>query len=216
MSRGRLIIWGAGGHGRVVADVAEASGWEIVAFVAQGEGGTTRRGGKELPLVTDAALRAGLAAGAALPFEATAIALGVGDNAARLAMAELVPEPLLPALVHPSAIVSPSASFRAGTVLLPLVVVNARATVGRGVILNTGCVVEHDCRVDDGAHLSPGAIIAGGVTVERLAWVGTGAVVIPGRTVGAGAIVGAGSTAHRDVPPGATVVGNPARLVPGK
>lgn len=216
MSVKQIIVWGAGGHGRVVADVAEASGWEIVAFVAQGAPGFTRRSERDLPLIPDQDLRTVLAAGTALPHRASAIALGVGDNAARLALAELIPEAMLPTLVHPSAIVSPSAVLGPGTVVLPMVVVNARAAMARATILNTGCIVEHDCRVGDGAHISPGGILAGGVTVERLAWVGTGAVVIPRCTIGEGAIVGAGSTAHRDVPPGVTVVGNPARLVPGK
>lgn len=214
MSRGRILVWGSGGHGQVVADVAEAAGWEIAGFIAT-EPGTTERAGRSLTVHADREIRA-LSAGGALPPGVTAIALGVGDNATRWGLAELLPERWLPTLIHPTAVVSPSAAIGAGTVLLPLVVVNARAKVGRGVILNTAAVVEHDCRIDDGAHLSPGALLGGGVVIERLAWIGTGGVVIPRMVVGAGAILGAGSTAHKDLPAAGTYVGNPARVVPGR
>lgn len=214
MTRGRILVWGTGGHGQVVADVAEAAGWEIVGFIAT-EAGRTDRGGRALEVFADQAIRAAVG-GNTLPAGATALALGIGDNGVRWGIAELMPERWLPLLVHPSAIVSPSATIGAGTVLLPQVVVNARARIGRGVILNTGAVVEHDCQLADGVHLSPGALLGGGVIVERLAWIGTGGVVIPRKVVGAGAILGAGSTAHKDLPAGATYVGNPARAVPGR
>ena len=216
MSQGRILVWGAGGHGQVVADVAEASGWEIAGFIAQASGGTVERSGSRSPVFADAEIRAAVMTGTPLPAGARALALGIGANDVRSALAALIPDQLLPVLRHPSAVISPSATLGPGTVALPMVVVNARASIGRGVILNTGAIVEHDCRVGDGVHLSPGAIIAGEVVVEGQAWIGTGAVVIPRRVVGSGAIVGAGSTAHRDVPPGVTVVGNPARVVPGK
>ena len=216
MNQRRILIWGAGGHGQVVADVAEASGWEVVGFVAREAGAPMARAGRLIPIIEGSATRAALSAEGSLPLGAEVIGLGVGSNSDRLAIATLLDDRVLPPLIHPSAVISPSAQIGAGTVALPNVVVNARASVGRAVILNTAVVVEHDCRVGEGVHLSPGAVLAGEVVVERLAWVGTGAVVIPRLTIGEGAIVGAGSTAHRDVPPGATVVGNPARLVPGK
>ena len=216
MTGARILIWGAGGHGHVVADVAQAAGWTIAGFISQAGGEDIQRTGVSSPAFPDAAIRAALATGGPLPAGATALALGIGANDVRAAVAALIPDALLPVLRHPSAVVSPSARIAPGTVLLPMVVVNARAEIGRGTILNTGAIVEHDCRVGAGAHLSPGAIIAGEVVVESLAWIGTGAVVIPRRVIGAGAIVGAGSTAHRDVPAGTTVVGNPARVVPGK
>ena len=80
-------------------------------------------------------------------------------------------------------------------------------------IINTGCIVEHDCVVRTNAHLSPGVRLAGGAMVGRGAHVGTGGIVLPGVKVGDGAIVGAGAVVTRDVPPGATVVGVPARAV---
>lgn len=216
MTGRRIIVWGAGGHGQVVADVAEACGWEVAAFVARESAGPTPRAGRSLPVLSDAAARAALAGGAPLPLEAVGVALGVGDNDLRLSIASLVGYDRLPVLVHPSAILSPSARLGPGTVVMPNVVVNARAIVGAAVILNTSSVVEHDCRVGDGAHLSPGALLGGEVIVERLAWICTGGVVIPRRTVGEGAILGAGSTAHKDLRGGATYVGNPARVIPGR
>src|SRR5258705_92626 len=127
MSRGRILVWGAGGHGHVVADIAEACGWEVVAFVAREAGAPVPRSGKSLPVLDGAALSAALAKAEPLPHGATAIALGVGDNAQRLAIAAALNDRDLPALIHPSVVVSPSARLGAGTVAMPNVVVNARA-----------------------------------------------------------------------------------------
>lgn len=216
MTPRRILVWGAGGHGQVVADVAEACGWEVAGFIARDVTQPIPRGAGAVASIADRQVRESLAQGTALPLGAVAIALGVGDNTTRLAIAALIAVDQIPALLHPSAVVSRSAVIGPGTVVMPRVVVNARAIIGRAVILNTAAVVEHDCRVEEGAHLSPGALLGGEVVVERLAWIGIGGVVIPRRTIGAGAVVGAGSTAHRDVASGATVVGNPARVVPGK
>ncbi len=117
----------------------------------------------------------------------------------------------IPRLVHPSAVVSPSAHLGRGVMIMAGAIVNAEAHLGDNVIVNSGAIVEHDCRVGDHAHLGPRASLAGGVTVGACAHVGIGAVVLQGLTVGARAIVGAGSVVLHDVPDGVTVFGVPAR-----
>jgi acetyltransferase EpsM len=148
------------------------------------------------------------------PREWDALALGIGDNRARLDAFRRVPGDLWRVLAHPSAVLSPSAGVGAGTVVMPLAVLNANARVGSAVIVNTGAVVEHDCRVGNGAHLSPRCVLAGGARVGEGAWVGAGATVLPGICVGAWAMVGAGAVVVRDVPEGTVVVGVPARPRP--
>jgi UDP-N-acetylbacillosamine N-acetyltransferase/acetyltransferase EpsM len=205
-----IIVWGAGGHGRVVAEVALSAGFRVVGFVdADPRKLGSPVGGSGLAVV--ATERDFL--DDRTTWSTTAVALGIGDNAARVRAMAFLPAALLPPLVHPSAVVSPTARLGAGTVVMPNVTVNADAITGEGVILNSGCIVEHDCRLATGVHVSPGAILAGAVCLEQESWVGAGATVIPGCSVGARTIIGAGSVVVSDVPPDSTFVGVPARAI---
>lgn len=209
----RVLVWGGGGHGKVVADVARAAGWAVVGFVDLDPakvGLVVEPGGAKV-LYEEARFYEALGSGER-SFDA--VALGIGNNRARLAALERLRGRIeMPVLIHPSAVVSPTATVEEGTVIMPKAVLNAAASVGRGVIVNTAAVVEHDCVVEEGVHVSPNATLAGAVRVRRLSWVGAGATVIQCRTVGAESTVGAGSVVIRDVPDGVTVVGCPARVV---
>lgn len=202
------IVWGRGGHGRVVADLLRTVGETVAGFADSVPGG--------VGCVAEQSLIESLTSGGPLPLGATRIGLGLGDNDTRWAAWQRVPSDAAPAVIHPTAWISPSATVGAGTVVMPLAVVHADARIGEAVILNTGCIVEHDCVLAGGAHISPGAILTGNVSVGECAWVGAGAVVIPGVKLGSHCIVGAGAVVTRDVAAGATVVGNPARQQPSR
>lgn len=208
----RILIWGAGGHGKVVADLVRACGHRVVGFVDADParlGRVVEPGGAEVVLTEEqfvSSLRQGRKK---LP--ADAVALAIGGNLARLAKLRAIGEMPLPVLAHPTAVVSPSVRIGRGTVIMPRAVINASARVGEGVIVNTSAVIEHDCVIGDGAHISPGAVLAGAVQVGEGSWVGAGAAVIQGVRIGDNVIVGAGAVVIRDVPDGATVVGVPAR-----
>ena len=208
----RVLVWGAGGHARVVADVVRSTGGIVVAFVDRRPeipGGTALG----VEIFSEVEFLAGIGAGQ-LPAGATAVALGIGDNRSRRDAFARIPPGLASPFIHSSANVSPSATVGSGTVIMPFVVVNADSIVGSAVILNSNAVVEHDCIIGDAAHISPSATLTGGVRVGRCGWIGAGAVVLPSCAVGDGATVGAGAVVTSDVPAGSTVAGVPARAMP--
>lgn len=204
-----VLLFGAGGHAKVVAEMARALGLQVVGFLDDDEA----RDGS--PFFGAAVIGWSRFAADGRDFAGVPVALAVGDNAARARAFDRVRgvARLSAALVHPSAWVSPTAVLGAGTVVSAAAVVNADAVVGLGVIVNTGAVVEHDVRVGDFAHLCPNSAVCGGGRIGDRALIGTGASVLPGRTVGAEARVGAGGVVATDVAGGATVVGVPARPV---
>lgn len=214
MTARSLLVWGGGGHGKVVADLVRAAGYTVAGFVDRDVGRLgqlVEPGGGCVVVDEEAFLRQ--AAGGRCANGADGVILAVGDNRARHDCLLRVPGLLAPALVHPSAVVSPSARLGRGTVVLPLAAVNAAARLGDAVIVNTAAVVEHDCVLADAVHVSPRAVLVGGVQVGERTWIGAGACIIQGVRVGRDAMIGAGAVVIRDVPDGATVVGIPARPI---
>jgi len=201
----KLLVAGGGGHGHVVADLAEATGaYEEIALLDDGNPG-------RLPPAWPVVGKFSDLASLATRFNAYIAAMG--DSRLRLAClgdAEALGLAIA-TLVHPKASVSPRATLGAGSVICAGAVVAVGASVGRGCIVNTGATVDHDCRLADGVHVCPGAHLAGGVSVGARTWFGIGAVAKQGIRIGADVTVGAGAACLRDVPDGATVFGVPAR-----
>lgn len=212
-----LTLWivGAGGHGKVVADLARACGFAPIGAVdlrPEALGRVAEPGGTKV-CSSQVDFLAHVEREGTLPRRGDAVVVAVGDNNARLTVHRALASVARPVLVHPDATVSPSAVIGAGTVVFAGAVIHAASEIGEAVIINTRAVVEHDCQIGDGVHVSPGAILCGGVRVDAMAWIGAGSTIIPGVHVGARAVVGAGAVVLGDVPAGATVVGNPARLI---
>lgn len=119
----------------------------------------------------------------------------------------------LPCLIHPTAAVCATARLGDGSQILAQAVVAADACLGTTCIVNNHASVDHECALGDGVHVAPGATLCGCITVGDNALIGAGAVVLPRITIGADAVVGAGAVVTRDVAPGTTVLGNPARPI---
>lgn len=204
MSRPVLLVYGAGGHGKVVADVAAEAGYDVRGFIDDAAARSPGIWG--LPVLSlDDALREGPAG--------ASVGLGIGDNAARERCAARLAQAGLPVvtLVHPRASVARSARLGEGSVVMAGAAVNPDAVLGPGCIVNTGAVVEHDCRLGPYVHLSPNAALGGGVSIGARSHLGLGAVVLPGRTLGTDVRIGAGAAVITDVVDGVTAVGVPAR-----
>lgn len=199
-----IVVVGAGGHGKVVVATLQAAG-HLVAEIWDDDPerwGCTVLGIPVLGPIQTRSTRA----------PKRPAVLGIGDNQTRRRFAEL-PLTWISA-IHPGAIVHPSARVGDGTVVFAGAVVQPEATLGRHVLVNTGALIDHDCRLGDYVHLAPGARLAGEVRIDEGALIGMGASVLPGRVVGEWSTVGAGSVVQRDVAPGSTVVGVPARALP--
>ena len=192
----KAVVLGAGGHASVVLEtLRSATDLEIVRQLAEGEDGL-------LPsLITSGVTHAIVGVGS------------IADSSPRRRLYEHAIGLGLKMLtaIHPSAVISSSATIGAGTAIMAGVIVNASSRIGANVILNTAAIIEHDVVVGDHCHVAPGAIIGGGVTIGDGSHVGIGAVVRQGQRIGANAVIGAGAVVVSDVEDGATVTGIPAR-----
>lgn len=192
-----MILYGYGGHGRVLADCLENSGVLISG-------------------VFDDSLKVAVCP---YPFfgkydpaiqKGEKILLAIGNNQIRKKLAGNIKH--APGILqHASAIVSPKSKIGEGTVILIRSVVQTHVAIGRHCIINTGAIVEHDCKIDDFVHIAPGAIICGEVEVGEGTLVGAGAVLLPGIKVGKNCTIGAGAVVVSSVPDELMLVGNPAR-----
>lgn len=199
-----LLIFGAGGHGRVVADAARASGSTLLLA---SDRNPALCSGELLPGIA-LHLPADLA-----PTEAAALHVGIGNNAARERESKVLGVHRLRTVRHPAASVSPFAQLGAGSFVAAQAVVAPGARLGPGVIVNHGAVVDHDCVVDAFAHIAPGALLGGQVHIGERVLVGSGAVVQPGLSVVADAIIGSGAVVCQNIDTPGTYVGVPARRI---
>lgn len=206
-----LYIFGASGHGKVVAEaVLRAGRFELAGFL---DDDATKWGQPYFGV----RILGDIEAIGDLP-PGCQIALGVGSNAARKAVFERLTArgAAIATVVHPSAVVATGATVGAGSYVGPLAVLHVDATVGRGAIINSAAIVEHDDLIGDWVHVSPNASLGGEVRIGEGTHVGLGACVLPGVSIGSWTTVGAGAVVRASLPDGVTAVGVPARIVKGR
>lgn len=199
--RRQVIIVGAGGHAKVVADIVRASGNEVIGFLDD-------KDPSELPGFTIL----GKVSEISRFSERYDFASGIGNNETRQRIMEAFPVNWL-TVIHPSVIIAPDVQIDAGTVVMANAVVNTGSRIGRGVIINTAATVDHDCVLEDYVHISPGAHLAGTVFVGSGTWVGIGGVVSNNLSICSGCVIGAGAVVVRDIETAGTYVGVPAQKV---
>jgi acetyltransferase EpsM len=202
-----LYVLGAGGHGKVVAEAAlRADANDLLGFLDD----DARRQGAQ---ILGRPVAGGFDDWARLQPDAV-LALGLGDNAARLLALTRARERgvSLATVIHPAATVSSGATIGEGSYVGPGAVVHVDARLGAACIVNSLALVEHDCVLGDGVHVSPRAALGGGVRLGEGVHVGLGAAVLPRVTIGAFAVIGAGSVVTRDLPDRVVAWGAPARV----
>jgi len=204
----KLLIWGAGGHGKVAADTACAiGGYCEIAFL---DDDPSRHGDRVLgfPVMGASSEIIGMRLGWEL-------FIAIGENRLRAEACRYAVSLgfRLATLSHPLAEVSRFASVGSGTLVMARVVINAGACIGTNCIVNTGAIVEHDCVVENHVHVSPAVCIGGGVQIGEGSHLGIGAIVLPGVRIGARTVVGAGCVVRSDLPSDVVAVGVPARII---
>jgi len=192
----QIYIYGASGHGLVVADVAKNSGYEKIIFIDDGNNSYPTfeeiKNNNDIP-----------------------IAFGIGNNSIRKKLFKKVKEHHfnIPHLIHPSTVISLDVDIGEGTVIMPQVVINTKSQIGRGVILNTSSVIEHENIIGDFVHISPNVTLAGNISIYEETHIGIGSCVIQGIKIGKNCMIGAGSVVIRDIENKKMAYGNPCKVI---
>lgn len=201
-----LMIIGAGGHGKVVADAAACTDqWKEIVFAD-----------KLYPELSYAGHWPVIHNGNDLnSFDKNTcdVIVAVGDNNIRHKLhSDLKNKGFnLVNVIHPSAQISDYAGLGVGNAIMAQVVVNVDTKIGDACIINTAASVDHDCFINDGVHISPGAHLSGHVEVGQQSWIGIGATVNQSLIIGKNVIIGAGSVVIDNIPDGKTAIGIPAK-----
>ncbi|MDP8210685.1 MAG: acetyltransferase [Candidatus Stygibacter australis] len=201
-----LLILGAGGHSRVLIDTAELLGYVVLGIVDVNYYGQEERI-LGYPVIGD------ISALSSYSVETTEIVIAFGDNAKRREYFTKVREMgfNVPALIHPSSVLSKYVKLKEGVFINAGVIVNALAEVEENSIINTGSIIEHEVKIGKNSHICPGVRIAGRVMIGNNTFVGTGSTIIDKITIGDNVIIGAGSVVIRDIKSNSKVAGIPAR-----
>jgi UDP-N-acetylbacillosamine N-acetyltransferase len=204
-----VIIYGAGGHAKVVAEILRLNGLKIFGFIdnsnphRRGEAfyGSKVLGGEE---ELDEILARGI----------NLCIVAFGNNRLRVQTAVRLSQNKFQIIsaIHPTAICAADSSIGEGTVIAAGAVIGPSTRIGKNVIVNTQASLDHDCTIFDGAHIGPGAVVTGGVEVGECAWIGAGAVISDHKKIGSDSIVGAGAVVVKDIPDAVLAIGVPARV----
>lgn len=196
----KLVIIGASGHGKVVAEIAKLSGYNEIVFL-------------------DDNIEKNYCAGLSIVGKLSEIRnfidydlfIAIGSNSVRESIARKLLNFNVVTLIHPQSIISERVKIGKGSVIMPGAVINSDAEIGQFCIINTCSSVDHDSLVGDFSHISVGSHIAGTVSIGNNVFIGAGATVINNLTIGSNSIVGAGAVVIENVSQNSKVIGVPAK-----
>jgi sugar O-acyltransferase (sialic acid O-acetyltransferase NeuD family) len=201
----RVLVIGAGGHAKVVADILESYGIPVLGFLDD----DSRLWGEKwhgLSVLGGIDLYA--------HYQPAGLVLGIGSNEVRQQIAQRLgadAHSLWRCAIHPRAVVAPSAALGQGVVIAAGAIINPDVVLADHIIVNTAASVDHDCVIESFVHIAPGAHLAGNVHVGEGTLIGIGASVIPGKKIGRWSCIAAGAVVTRDIPDSTIAKGIPAR-----
>jgi len=193
----RLVIIGASGHGKVIADMAVKCGYKDIVFLDDNENVKECVGFPVIGKVLDAKNME----------DDKIVAIGNAEIRKKIQsqLSNLV------TLIHPSAVISRRVKIGEGTVIMAGAVINSDVVIGKGCIINTGASVDHDCKLGDFVHVSVGAHVAGTVSIGKKTWVGAGATVSNNVSICGHCMIGAGAVVVKDLKKSGIYIGVPVR-----
>lgn len=198
----KLIIIGASGHGKVIADIAKKVGYEEISFLDDNTEKKECAGYSVIGSTKDA-----------VNYAECDFIVGIGDCQIRKKIQQQLEKQKLHiiSLIHPSAVIAEKVNIGMGTVVMAGTVINPDTTIGDGCIINTGATVDHDNNIADYVHVSVGSHLAGTVQIGETTMIGAGAVVINNITICEKCMIGAGAVVIQDIKNSGTYIGVPAR-----
>ncbi|MEH7180553.1 acetyltransferase [Neobacillus vireti] len=202
----KLLIIGASGHGKVIADTAlKLNKWESISFLDDDENIKTTLGLKVVGKTSDVIKY----------IDVYDVIVGVGNNNIRGNLQKFLEDKgaSIPVLIHPNSIIGEEVILGAGTVVMAGAVINCCSRIGKGCIVNTGSTIDHDNIIEDFVHISPGVHLAGTVKVGKGSWLGIGSIVSNNISIVSNCKIGAGAVIIKDIVETGTYVGMPARRV---
>ncbi|WP_423800055.1 acetyltransferase [Neobacillus sp. SAB-20_R2A] len=204
--KNKLLIIGASGHGKVVADIAlKMNRWQSVAFLDDDKRIKSSLGLEVIGTSCDVSKN----------IETSDIFVGIGNNVIREKIQEML-ETLgasIPVLIHPNSVIGEQVMLGAGTVVMAGAIINCCTKIGKGCIINTGSTIDHDNLIEDYVHISPGVNSAGNVKIGKGTWLGIGSTVINNVQITEGCKIGAGAVVIKDIKTTDVYVGIPAKTI---
>ena len=198
----QLVIIGASGHGKVIADIAEKTGYTDIVFLDDNKDVKTCGKYSVVGVSSDA-----------MQYSNWDFIVGIGNAEIRKRIQEdLTAKGLhITTLVHPQAVIASDTSLGMGTVVMAGAIINPGSTIGNGCIINTSASVDHDNIISDYVHISVGSHTAGTVSIGTGTWIGAGAVVSNNVSICEKCMVGAGAVVVKNITEPDTYIGVPAR-----
>lgn len=197
----KVIVIGAGGHGRVIADIIDLSGDVVLGFLDDKEPEHVLNIsylGKIIDLIKYQ--------------QETFFIVAIGDNHTRKQIMEAYDLNWYTA-IHPSAVIAPDVEIAEGSAIMANAVINTGSKIGKGVIVNTAATVDHDNVLANYVHISPGAHLGGTVNIGSETWIGIGAVVSNNINICGECVVGAGALVIHPIMLKGVYIGVPARFI---
>lgn len=197
----RLLVYGLGGHSKVVRMMIKNSPHQTIGIVADDDQRQIN-GQLDLNVIHSSQV-------AFFQEDFDTVVLAVGSNTSRRELAKRYSKYKFAMVIDITSIIAEDVIIGEGTVIMPRSIINPSVKVGKHCIINSGAIVEHDCIIGDYSHISPGAVLTGGVIVGESVHIGANATILPGLNIGDNAIIGAGSVVTKDVSTNSVMVGNP-------
>lgn len=193
-----MYLFGASGHGKVVAEIIEANEITIEAFIDFDDSKSLVWNYEVIQKVPEISIDG---------------IISIGNNEIRKSIVEKYPQFRYTVLIHPNTFLSKRAEVGEGTVIMAGVSINSDVRIGKHCIVNTNASIDHECLISDFVHISPNVALAGNIEIGEGTHIGIGACIIQGVRIGKWCTIGAGSVIINNIPDGCTVVGNPGRII---